>query len=196
MIEAVIAFGVLIAAVLGPVTLVAFSLAQSKSSQNKLIAVNLGQEGLELIRAIRENNVICDRISAPPPVAWNKNPNGGADLGQGSGNLYTVDATDTVTQACGSVSFPTPRPTTNAACSTQVLNLNANGIYTYGAGTPTPFRRCVTVCAPASSSPCNGAADIAVNSSSDQMEVISKVFWLDRGLQRSIQFRQRLYNWR
>lgn len=196
MIEAVIAFGVLVAAILGPVTLVAFSLAQSKSSQNKLIAVNLGQEGIELIRTIRENNVICDRISSPPPVPWNNNPNGGSNLGQGASNLYTVDAGDTVTQTCGAASFPTPRPTADNDCSTRALNLTANGLYTYGAGAPTPYRRCVTVCVPASSAPCNGVADPDVGAASDQMEVISKVFWVDRGLERSVEFRERLYDWK
>lgn len=196
MIETVIAFGVLVAAILGPVTLVAFSLAQSRASQNKLIAINLGQEGIELVRAIRDNNVICDTLSSPPPVAWNNNPNGGQGLGRGAANLYTVDANDTVTQTCASASFPTPRPTADANCGTRSLNLNTSNLYAYAAGTPTIFRRCVTICVPSSSAPCNGANDPDVSAASDQMEVISKVFWTDRGLQRSIQFQERLYNWR
>lgn len=193
MIETVIAFGVLVAAILGPVALVAFSIAQSRSSQNKLIAVNLGQEGIELVRAIRDNNVICGFV-------WNKDPDSATNMGEGGNNLFTVDANETATLTCGPASFPTPKPTPDPNCSTRALNLNANG-YTYGAGTPTPFRRCVTICIPSSSAPCNGTVDSdvdALDSSGKptQMEIISKVFWLDRGLQRSIQFQERLYNWR
>lgn len=199
MIETVIAFAVLTAAILGPVTLVAFSLAQARSAENKLIAVNLGQEGLELIRAIRENNVICDSLSSHPPpvaVAWNANPNGGQALGQGTNNLFTVDANDSATMSCGSVTFSTPRPTATPTSATSPLNLNANGLYTYGAGTPTLFQRLITVCVPATSAPCNGAIDSDAVAASDQMEVISRVSWTDRGLPRSIEVRERLYNWR
>lgn len=203
MVETVIAFGVLVAAILGPVTLVAFSLAQAQSSQNKLIATNLAQEGVELVRAIRENNVICDTLSSHPPpvaVAWNANPAGGQDLGQGSNNYFTVDANDMTPvngdAGCGisisSFSTPLPRPTTSTACSGRALNLDANGVYTYGPGTPTLFRRCVMICVPASSSPCNEPFDSDAGNATDQMEVISTVFWKDK----HVEFRERLYNWR
>lgn len=197
MIETVIAFGVLVAAILGPVTLVAFSLAQAQSSQNKLIATNLGQEGLELVRAIRENNVICTAFD--PTVTWNTDPTGDLPLGE-SNKRFTVDANDRVTAPtepyavrCG---FSTPRPIVDTTCDTRPLNLNANGVYTYGAGTPTPFQRCITICVPPSSGPCNGTDDPVVATTTDQMEVISKVFWTDRGLQRSVEFGERLYNWK
>ena len=198
MIETIIAFAVMTVVIIGPVALVAFSFSRAQSSQNKLIAINLGQEGLELIRAIRENNVICDTLSNPPPVLWNDNPDGGQKLGLDSNNFFTVDADDTVMLNCDTASFFTPRPTatTNSACSAKPLNLDAAGLYTYGPGTPTQFRRCVTVCVPSSSSPCNGLADNDVTMANDQMEVISKVFWTDHGLQRSIQFQERLYNWK
>ena len=189
--ETVIAFAVLTAAILGPVTLVAFSLGQTQASQNKLIATNLGQEGIELIRAIRENNVICN-------LAWNTNPNGGTGMGEETNNYFTVDANDRTT-AVG-CTFSTPQPTTIAACdatSAPPLNLDANGIYTHHPGPmPTPFRRCVTICVPATSAPCNGAIDPDVSTANDQIEVLSKVFWTDHGLPKSIEFRERLYNWR
>ncbi len=203
MIEVIIAFGVLTAAIVGPVALVAFSFERAQSSQNKLIATNLGQEGIEIVRAIRENNVICDILSSPPPIPWNANPNGGAKLGAGSNNHFLVEAGNQtpVAAACGT--FDTPRPTPIAACDISTppwvnppLNLNASGIYTYGQGAPTLFRRCVTICVPSSSPPCNGAADADVSNAGDQMEIISKVFWTEQRRNRSIQFRERLYNWR
>ncbi len=198
MIETIIAFAVMTAAIIGPVALVAFSFSRVQSSQNKLIATNLGQEGIELVRAIRENNVICDILSNPPPVFWNDNPAGGPKLGAGSNNYFTVDATQATTLACAAASFPTPTPTatTISACSARLLNLNANGMYTYGPGAPTSFRRCITICVPSSSPPCNGAADADVSNANDQMEVISKVFWTEQGRSRSVQFQERLYNWR
>lgn len=198
MIETIIAFGVLTAAIIGPVALVAFSFSRAQSSQNKLIATNLSQEGIELVRAIRENNVVCDILSNPPPVVWNDNPAGGQRLGQGSNNYFTVDVNDMVTLACDAVSFSTPRPTatTDSACSARLLNLDANRRYTYGPGTPTAFRRCTTICVPSSSPPCNGTADGDVSNANDQMEIISKVFWTEQGRERSLQFQERLYNWR
>lgn len=211
MIETIIAFAVMTAAIIGPVALVAFSFSRAQSSQNKLIATNLGQEGIELVRAIRENNVICDILSNPPPIAWNDNPAKGPKLGAGSNNYFTVDANDFLTDSTvpktlnckppgpgPDVYVPTPRPTatTESACSAALLNLNTNGLYTYGPGAPTSFRRCITICVPSSSPPCNGAADADVSNATDQMEVISKVFWTDHGIQRSIKFQERLYNWR
>lgn len=198
MIETIIAFGVLTAAIIGPVALVAVSFSRAQSSQNKLIATNLAQEGIELVRAIRENNIICDILSSPPAIAWNNNPEGGPKLGQGNNNYFTVDANDMVALACDTAPFPTPRPTptTQSACSTRNLNINTAGLYTYDPGTPTSFRRCVTVCVPSSSSPCNGAADPSVGNANNQMEIISKIFWTEQGRERSIQFQERLYNWR
>lgn len=210
LIETVIAFAVLLAAILGPVALVAFSIGNAYSSQNKLIAINLGQEGIELVRAIRENNIICDTLSIHPPpvaVAWNANPAGGIDLGQGSNTLFTVDANDMISvnggANCGSTPpFPTPQPTIVAECDAtheQPLYLDLDGIYTHhsgGGSTPTIFWRCVQICVPANSAPCNGANDPDVTVANDQMEVISKVFWTDHGLTKSVQFEERLYNWR
>jgi len=202
MIETIIAFGVLMAAILGPVTLVGFSLAQSQASQNKLIGVNLAEEGIELARMVRDNNVICATLSSPTPVLWNANPAGGTALGVGTNNSFTVDANDLTPTTCGVATFSTPKPTADTNCSTRILNLNANGIYTYGPGTPTPFRRCVNIYVPASSAPGESAdpdvadLDTSVPPAPTQMEVITKVFWVDRGIQKSINLRERLYNWR
>ena len=211
MIETVVAFAVLTAAILGPLALVTYSLAQAKSARNKLIAVNLAQEGLELVRAIRDNNIICDTISSPPQVFWNHDPNGGggARLGQGgSGPKYRVDATDFLPNALNckapagpDVFIPTPNPIEDSSCDNagdpnKFLKLNANGLYTHGAGTPTPFLRCVTICVPATNPPCNGTPDPDVTLADAQMEVISKVSWKDHGLSRNVELRERLYNWR
>ena len=203
LIETVIAFGVLTAAILGPVPLVAFSMGQTQASQNKLIATNLGQEGIELLRAIRENNVICDTPEGT--VAWNADPAGGQPLGEAPNNFFIVDATTKTSASCGSpTAFQTPLPTPvdQTTCTTKPLNLDADGTYTYApGGTATPFRRCIVICVPSSAAPCNGTADgdvdaLGKDGKPNQMEVVSKVFWTESVVPKSIEFRERLYNWR
>ena len=63
------------------------------------------------------------------------------------------------------------------------------GTYGYVSGQETIFSRCVTIASP----PDDPDPDVPRN---DQMEVVAVVTWKERGGERMITLRERLYNWR
>lgn len=204
LIEAVVAFGLIMVTVMGPVTLITRGLVSIAASKNKLVAVNLAQEGIEIIRLVRENNVLCDSLNGGNTRNWTDNPSANPVASMDSSAGYRIDA-NVISSPGGYCTPPSgpitsiPMPVLNASsCSSQVLNIDANGVYTYGAGTPTMYRRCVFVCTPpAVGKPCAAApdADLA-GREGDQMDIVSEVYWTDRGNPRSLRLRDRLYNWR
>lgn len=61
LIETVVAIAVLTIAVVGPMTLAARSLHATVNARNEFIATHLSEEGLEVIRSLRDNNSVDDR---------------------------------------------------------------------------------------------------------------------------------------
>lgn len=59
LLETIVALTLIVSALVGPFTLATRGVFGAKFSRNKLIALNLAQEGIELIRAMRENNVLA-----------------------------------------------------------------------------------------------------------------------------------------
>ena len=185
LLETVVALAVLLAAVVGPVSLITKGIVNFSFSKNKLIAANLAQEGIETIREIRENNIACSVLGEN--VKWDDDPSGGKLKGK-----YTTDANDFISKSCQGQSIKFPK--VGGFCDTTKIRLN-NGVYTHLGGQETEFTRCVTVCVPPNSSPCNSSADSAIPAN-DQMEIISEVKWNERGNDKNILLRERLYNWR
>src|SRR3989344_4359334 len=70
LLETIVALAVITAVVVGPVVLITSGLISFGFAKNKLIALNLAQEGLELIRAVRENNILCDEIEGGNNWDW------------------------------------------------------------------------------------------------------------------------------
>lgn len=195
LVETLVAIAVLLAVIVGPITLIAHGLFSASFSRNHLIASNLAQEGIELIRAVRDNNILCASLGATPldTTGWNNNPNGPPPKLL---DYYEIESFDVFVLTCGGFSIQTPRPIRrNASTCNTPIRINSNSIYTYTSGTPTGFTRCVRVCSPPNAAPCSTVADadIPVN---DQMEVISTVSWIERGAPRNITLRDRLYRWR
>ncbi len=197
LIETIVSLGIITMAVVGPVFLINRSLYSISFSKNKILAVNLAQEGVELVRTIRENNVLCIAVvGVGSSRSWDSRPTGGGSI---DGNSRTVDVLQsTALSGCPFIQTPT----LSGGCSSR-LNINANGVYTYSAGTPTSFRRCVDICvnppAPPGLGSCGTSADSDLTTAGqrqDQMDVISTVTWTERGRQKSVTARERLYNWR
>lgn len=195
LLETLVAVAVLLAAIVGPVALIGHALSSGSFSKNSVIAHNLAQEGIELFRAIRDNNVLCAKQGGA--TEWNTDPHPGG----GPPTLrdyYTVGVLRTTTLACGASSINTPRPTNrnSSTCATPIL-LNASGVYNYISGTPTIFSRCMRVCSPPDVPPCSAPLDVdpPLIPSSDQMEIVSTVSWQERGAQKSVILTDRLYNW-
>lgn len=181
--ETIVALAIIIAAAVGPVYLVTRGLLNFSSAKNKLTAANLAQEGIELVRAVRDNNIICDQQNGPPSWDWNRDPDGG--------NLTNTtrepDVSQTVVISCGASSITTPRLPIYIG---QSLRRNsATGIYGYVGDIVTSFTRKVDIRVPAQ----NPDAGIP---SSEQMDIVSTVEWKEGVTAKSVILRERLYNWK
>ena len=189
LLETVVALSVILAAVVGPVSLITRGLFNFSLSKNQVIAANLAQEGLELARLVRENNVACDEANGPPEWKWNRDPRGGMMTHLRVG----VDANDFRDSVeCGDAAIPFPH--LSSSCSERLrfepnMLLSNGGTYGYQGSQETIFSRCVDISVP----PDNPTAGIPA---ADQMDVASTVNWDERGNPRSAVVRERLYNWR
>ncbi len=185
--ETVIALAVITAAVVGPVYLITRGLFSSALSKNKLIASNLAQEGIETVRAVRENNIICNFLIADPLTPWNwlTDSSGSGSLA-GSGRIVDATLTDSIT--CNGKTLSNPRVRNTADCASTPLKLDATGRYNYASGSNTVFKRCVDITQPGNDEGPIPHADIAV------LNII--VYWSEKCLSKSFNVKERIYNWR
>ncbi|PJE57499.1 MAG: hypothetical protein COU82_01725 [Candidatus Portnoybacteria bacterium CG10_big_fil_rev_8_21_14_0_10_38_18] len=56
LIEVIVAIAVIVTALIGSVALISFSVSSTRTSRSRIIAEGLTQEGLEIVRNIRDNN--------------------------------------------------------------------------------------------------------------------------------------------
>ncbi len=184
LLEVVVAFAVILAALVGPVALVVRGLFDFSHIENKLVALNLAQEGMEAVRAVRENNILCQATN--PGYHWLTDSNGTGKITD-SPQPRKIDAIGTDTVTCGPAALSNPKMNISGNCATENLTTDGSGYYTYGAATPTIFARCITVTQALASEdgiPQDHMADI-----------ISRVTWQEQGLTRSTELRERLYKW-
>lgn len=185
LLETVVAVTLLFVATMGPLTLMTKSLSDFYASQNKLVALHLAQEGIELVRVVREHNAICDFLE--PGWPWRSDSDG---TGLILGSNLKADATEwTDTFTCGEVTEVTyNNPNFSGGCSDPIL-MDSNGHYGYVSGTPTIFNRCINVTT-------TGGPEDGI-STPDMMDVVSTVTWAERrGPTRAITLQTRLYHWK
>ena len=72
-IESIVALTIIIAAVIGPFMLISRGILSSKSAKNRLVAANLAQEGIEMIRYFRDSNVLASCVG-PDGADFDENP--------------------------------------------------------------------------------------------------------------------------
>lgn len=74
LLEAVIAIGVIMAAVLGSSSLIISTITAGQVSQNRVVAANFAREGIELVRSMRDSNWLKieqnEKVGGALPV-WN-----------------------------------------------------------------------------------------------------------------------------
>ncbi len=192
LIESLVALSIAVLVLLGPVTLATFILPRTAAIGNEIIAINLAQEGLELVRAIRENNILCDFLDGPPVGSWewDHHPNTGGDMNTPpTGRRVSVGDTDAVSDpACGGII--TPSLLTGSV--TQPLRRDAvTATYSYDSADPaTIFSRSVVINVPPTT-PDGGSIP-----NDHQMDVTSTVTWTERGQTRTEQMFERFYYWR
>lgn len=200
MLETIVAIAILLAAILGPVTLITRGLFGSTFSKNKIVALHLAEEGIEFVRTIRENNKLCEAVGAPG-WDWRRSSNG---LGLMMGPGQTVDATNLDNVTCGPVgtelTFSNPHLSSpcSQAAGPKLLRETAGinkGRYGYISGTPSIFTRCLTITQPVNECvqpSCLLAIPIlGVNI----LDVTSTVYWQEHNISRSVILRERIYNW-
>jgi len=183
--ETLVAVSVLLVGVVGPISLIVQALSSTSFSRNHIVAYNLAQEGIELMRAVRDDMALCTALGAADFT----------NLGSLTPGYFKFDALLSTTISCGGTNMNVPKPIQSIAstCDTP-LHING-GVYTYTGGTVTAFSRCVLVCSPPDAAPCLAASDSDIPGA-DQIEIISKVSWEERGVLKNILLRDRLYNWK
>lgn len=122
LIEVIVSVAVILTALVATISLVTFSTSSIRINKSKIIAFGLAQEGLEIVKNIRDNNWLhncpaCDRRTA---ANWR--------IGLGTGNWRIQYDTESL------LSF-----------SSTPLKLNSSGFYQYGAGSNTPFYRRINI---------------------------------------------------
>lgn len=61
LLETIVALTVIVAAMAGPITLATRGIFNAKFAKNKMVAANLAQEGLEIVRKFRDDNILARR---------------------------------------------------------------------------------------------------------------------------------------
>lgn len=120
LLETTIAIAIMVSAILGPMSISSQSIRSASVARNTIIASNLAQEGLELLKVYRHNNRIAGQ-------SWMQ----GLDVCF-SANGCRIDARDLSVQSCASVCAP--------------LRFDDSlKLYNYSSGTDTIFTRTITI---------------------------------------------------
>lgn len=212
LIETLVALSVMLAAVVGPVALISRGIINTASAKNKLIALNLAQEGIELVRLVRENNVLCDSLNEAAIWEWDEDPdppnpdpdpappNFGNSIQKNQNFIVNVnpsDATSFTSIDCSSLltSIPpifTPRLPSAGGTPPPLQFDSATGFYQYSSGPNSIFRRSVVLLNPAPPDPqINCTVGLKC-----YMDVESTVTWTERGIQKTVTLKERLFDWR
>lgn len=152
LVEVIIAIFVLLVGILGTFAATQQIISYISFSNSKLSVVYLAQEGIEIVRNIRDTNWL-ERED------W--------DNGLWSGD-WQADYNDL----------------SLSSYSGNFLNLETAGFYGYGTGTPTKFKRKITI----------ELVDTNGDGEND-LKVTVLVEWKERGKTNKITVRENLYNW-
>lgn len=152
LVETLLALFILSTAIVAGLSTVNSGLSSTQVAKSKLIAANLTQEGIEIVRNIRDNNWLEERTN--PGLLW--------DSGLSAGDWETTYQSQNLESYQG-----------------RYLKVDTNGFYNYTSGTDTKFKRKITI---------QKIAD-------DQLRIISKVEWQEKGKDYGLTAVGDLYNW-
>lgn len=202
-IETVAAIGVILSVTVGAFALIIAGTARSSTIKNRLVALNLAQEGIEIIRSFRDGNVItkCKRSDGTPDwrgVVDTTPPCLSIDLNDSSGAFYEIDKKSMVN---GAAVITPPRKL--KFCPTSGYADYGFYVYSCAGGDPaaydSPFARQITISTPANElicvTTCPPDAEVIIPSR-DRMNVAVTVLWRERGIDYSVVQSEIMYNWR
>lgn len=204
LVELIIAIAVFTVGIMGAFTLALANLRIARENQDRVIAADLAREGLELMRNIRDTNLL--RLQDNEDC----HPNPGLQLCTYSTNirrgLYAVDIYDNYPDVPPSLMGFCDNPGDNWFGCTCLnngcdLNIDSNNYYSHDPGTVTNFvRRIATrpLCFDGTTenfnfdpSGCVGANNIEIG-----LEVSVRVDWNRYGQSDNVMVKELLYNWR
>ncbi|MEA1963436.1 MAG: hypothetical protein U9M94_04355 [Patescibacteria group bacterium] len=174
-VEASVVMGVVSIGVLGVFSLVLQNIQVQKVNRNMLVASMLAQEGLELVRNIRDDNWI-----ASPAVNWDM------DIAGWNNNNFTID----YTMAMADVDDTNVAENIVEEAGANLYFVNGGNFYTHSAAgnAATSYSRLITVDGIDASSIADGAVDY--------YKVKSHVQWKEKAVLKDYIAETHLYNWR
>jgi len=185
LLETLVAFTVIVGGILGPFTLASRSIGAAIFARNELIAANLAAEGIELVHGFRTSNVLSGAV-------WDNN------LGAlGTSRDYRIDAICSAAP-CIPSNAPNFQRCSLVDCSQPLLFSIGTRLYSYqSGGAATSFVRVLIIDRrpPPSNPYFDDRALPQPVPEEDQMTVISRVSWVDRGISRQIEVVEVLYDW-
>ena len=165
MMEVMIAIFFLTSGIIASFTLISYTVSSMRYSSNKLIAAYLAQEGIELVRNIRDTNWLEN--SSEEPHFWDEG---------------LVAICPFFGPGCEIDHLSVPLSLTNTDSSLRFDNTNG---YNYNFGNPTTFKRKIYIDETAVDEP-----DSIV-----RLVVSVEVSWMEKGVPRKITVQENLYNW-
>jgi type II secretory pathway pseudopilin PulG len=177
LIETLVAISLLVIAIVAPMSLVSQSLASAYFARDQVTAYNLAQEGIEVIRSVRDGNILQNAVNGTSNDLLN---------GISANQYLLVDATQNGTAALTSCS----NPLSAASCAPLQAD-PANQLYGYcancGGWTTTKFVRYAYV---------KYVGPASINGGKDEIRVTVTVQWQTAtGLTRSFKMYSNMYRW-
>ncbi len=178
LIETLIAITILTLAIAGPMVTASRSIVAAQTARDQLTASYLAQEGIEYVRAMRDNEYLTAYQAGGSNVsttAWNNFLT--ASINQCRGATCTLDPS----RSMGSGSGFSLVPCSPDSCPPLYLTQLSNGTYGYTeqGGTATPFTRTIQ----------------AIDVSESDERIVSKVSWSFHGIPYSVTITDNLTPW-
>jgi len=127
LLEVIIAIFIVTVGIISTLLLITRTLAQTSISFSQLTAAYLTQEGIEIVRNIRDTNWIELTVDPNPPNSWDEGLTG-CSTGCEADYIVTSQLDPTLSSYAGTF-----------------LKIDGNGFYNYTSDTPTKFKRKITI---------------------------------------------------
>lgn len=186
LLETVVALAILTAAIVGPMSLVSSGIASGRASKNLTIASYLAEEGMEIVRGIKENNALAGRTNTSGNCSQSDNWDYG--LCTGAWQAYISDPLPPLEWNGLSLELDDGSPLR--------FDPGNPGLYSHTSGSPTIFTRRVDISKPSGAETDTVEAPPLIIPPSDILDVVVTVSWRE-GLAgtREVVLRERFYNW-
>ena len=167
LLEVVIAVSVVSVGLVGALLLITRTVSQMNLFSSRLIASYLSQEGIEIVRNIRDTNWL--EQATDPSVLWDEGLNTPACLAGCEADYITGSANDTIPL----------KPTLPAYGTGRLLKIDNDGFYNYSTVTDTRFKREITIVPTATT-----------------LTVTVETTWTEKAKSYSHKAQEVLYNWK